>query len=112
MSDIVRCGCQECTHLLSRALDLAVRARKLDAQQRSNDAVERSTCGDEWERSGLFGEYAAQNNAAQPWREMMPRSATLPVWVIDQYDKDLHDWERQARLHLMGCINREGDGDE
>ncbi len=96
--------CDECATLLSQGLDLCVRSRKLHAQDRSNAAVERSMCGEQWESSGLFAQHVARNNADQPWREMLPKSATIPLWVEDQYDKDLADWEDRARRHLMqGC---------
>lgn len=36
--------------------------------------------------------------------QMSSHSMTLPLWVQDQYDKDLAEWERSARHHLMqGC---------
>lgn len=96
--------CRECATLLSEGLDLCVRARKLDAQDRANAAVSRSICGPEWEASGVFALYAEEHNKEWPYREIAPRSATIPIWVQDQYEKDLADWENRARHHLMqGC---------
>ena len=63
----------ELSNLLSEALDLCVRARKLD------DALPRP--GDD---------------------PLMPRSGTPAIWVQEQYDNDLAAWESRARLAL-GC---------
>ena len=61
--------------LLSEGLDLCVRARKLD------DPV--IALEPEWEKN--------------PY---MTRSATPALWVQDQYDNDLADWETRARKTL------------
>ena len=60
--------------LLSEGLDLCVRARELD------DNFEKTL------------EYQI--------REGMTRSLTMPLWVQDQYTKDLADWEKRARQHM------------
>ena len=96
--------CETCTELLSQGLDLCVRARKLDAQHRSNVAVKVSVCGEEWEKSGVFEKHVIRNNIENPHREMMTKSATIPVWLQDKYERDLHEWEQKSRHHLMqGC---------
>ena len=61
--------------LLSEGLDLCVRARKLD------------------ESMIALQELWASNPD-------MTRSGTIPLWVQDQYDKDLADWEARARRAL------------
>ena len=44
------------------------------------------------------------HNSMFPDQPMSTRSATLPLWVQDQYEKDLAEWERKSRKHLMqGC---------
>lgn len=59
--------------LLGRALDLCVRARRLD------DAAE---LVEQTEKPG------------------QTRSATMHLWVLDQYEKDLAEWETEARAFL------------
>lgn len=86
-----------CKTLLSEGLDLCVRARKLDSQDRTNTMVEVFP-GIDLERA------APQLNANHQEAPYMTRSATMPLWVQDQYEKDLADWERRARHHLtQGC---------
>jgi hypothetical protein len=65
--------------LLAEGLDLCVRARKLD-EVSSNF---------ERDRDGMFN---------------LTRCGTPHLWVLDQYDRDLADWERRARnaLTAMG----------
>ena len=62
--------------LLAEGLDLCVRARKLDEQATlcSLDKYHPSPEG--------------------------PRCITPHIWVIDQYEKDLADWEARARKAL------------
>ena len=60
----------ELSNLLSEALDLCIRARKLDDMPRPGD---------------------------DPF---MPRSGTPALWVQEQYDNDLADWENRARVAL------------
>lgn len=86
-----------CKALLSEGLDLCVRARKLDAQERANALAELSP-GIDLER------FATRHNIDVPDHPLMTRSATIPLWVQDQYERDLADWERRARHHLtQGC---------
>lgn len=81
-----------CRKLLSEGLDLCVRARKLDAMVRTI-AVQDST--PDLERM------AERHNAQYPDQPIMSRSGTIPLWVQDQYERDLADWERRSRHHLM-----------
>lgn len=85
--------------LLSEALDLCVRARKLDAQDRANVAVAASADPDAMRE--LLPRCAARHNERFPDQPMESRSGTIPLWVQDQYERDLADWERRARHHLM-----------
>lgn len=97
-------GCGTCTKLLSEGLDLCVRARKLDSIDRRNNLLDWSIDGNEWEKSGRFDEYVALNNAHNPHSQIHSKSATVPMWANDQYEKDLADWENRSRSHLMqGC---------
>lgn len=64
----------ELAMLLSEALDLCVRAHNLD------EAIEQTFT----ERPDRVG----------------TRSGTPGLWVMDQYDKDLVDWEKRARKAL------------
>lgn len=76
-------GCDQCRALLSEGLDLCVRARDMDA---------------------TFDQYVAGNNITRPHAPISTRSATMPLWFLDQYERDLADWEAKARRHLMqGC---------
>lgn len=86
--------CANCTTLLSEGLDLCVRARKLDAQVRTNVIADLSP-GTDLER------HAARHNLRHPDQTIMSQSGTVPLWLQDQYDRDLADWERRARHHLM-----------
>ena len=61
--------------LLSEGLDLCVRARKLDEPIMATEEM--------WERNPT-----------------MTRSMTPSLWVLDQYDRDLADWEARARKAL------------
>lgn len=74
-----------CKALLSEGLDLCVRARKLDQALTTAMAA-----------GGVGGDRPRQGAGT--------RSLTPALWVQDQYDSDLADWERRARHHLMqGC---------
>lgn len=95
--------CATCHELLSEGLDLCVRARKLDAQERTNISVSASVAGEEWEASGNFARHVKRHNVVFPDQPMMTKSATMPLWVQDQYEKDLAEWERKARQHMMQC---------
>lgn len=92
--------CEECQKLLSEGLDLCVRARKMEAQDRTNAQIEMSSAPKEWWDENLERR-AARHNAMFPDQPMSTRSATIPLWVEDQYEKDLAEWERKARRHLQ-----------
>ncbi len=93
-----------CTKLLSEGLDLCVRARRLDAQQRSNDMAEFFP-GFDLEKG------AAGLTANRPDAPYLPKSATIPLWVQDQYETDLADWERRTRRHLTQGCDADGKGE-
>lgn len=64
--------------LLSEGLDLCTRARGLDAQ------VERAT------EAGMGRIFPGGT-----------RCATPALWVLEQYDKDLADWEARSKSLLL-----------
>jgi hypothetical protein len=68
----------EIAELLSEGLDLCVRARGLDAQ----------------------ADRAMQSEMGRIWPEG-PRCGTPALWVQDQYEKDLADWEGRARSAMV-----------
>jgi hypothetical protein len=93
-----------CRALLSEGLDLCVRARRMDAIDRREASLVASSDGGEWVKSGAFDRYVARNNTVNPDQPIETRSLTVPLWLQDQYEHDLADWERRARGHLMqGC---------
>lgn len=95
-----------CTKLLSEGLDLCVRARKLDAIDRTGAQMALSEAPPEWWAENL-SKRAARHNAMFPDQKMDARCGTVALWVLDQYEKDLADWERRTRQHLMqGCPAR------
>lgn len=95
--------CETCRDILSEGLDLCIRARKMDAQDRTNTQVAMSSAPKEWWDENIERR-AAAHNACYPDQPMLTRSATMPLWVQDQYEKDLAEWERKALHHLMqGC---------
>lgn len=101
--------CEQCAQLLSEGLDLCVRVRSLDAQDRTNVQISRSSAPKEWWDENL-GKRAALHNEIFPDQPMATKSATIPLWVQDQYEKDLAEWERKARHHLMqGCAAKVAD---
>lgn len=95
--------CYRCRELLSEGLDLCVRARAMDARDRTAAQMSISSAGKKWWDANLAAR-AAAHNATFPDQPMSSKSATLPLWVQEQYDKDLAEWERAARHHLLqGC---------
>jgi hypothetical protein len=74
----------EAVALLSEGLDLCVRARRLDEI-----------------------DYAAISAELQ-----CPRSLTIPLWVQDQYEKDVADWERRTRTFLLATPVQQEPSDE
>jgi len=100
--------CDNCRTILSEGLDLCVRARKLDAQDRTNATLDASVDGEAWMVSGNFARHVERNNIVDPDKLMLTKSATISLWVQEQYDSDLAAWERKARTHLMqGCTKGE-----
>lgn len=87
--------------LLSEGLDLCVRARKMDAMDRREATLAISGDPDAWQADGTFDRYVARHNISNPDQPIATRSGTVPLWLNDQYDKDLADWERRARQALM-----------
>ena len=61
--------------LLAEALDLCVRARKLDETERKLV---------EWQMRNPH----------------VTKSGSIPLWAQDQYERDLADWEARARKAL------------
>lgn len=96
--------CEKCRSLLSEGLDLCVRARQMDAMDRREAALKASGDPESWLASGKFDRYVEHHNVVYEHAPISTRSATLPLWVQDQYDRDLADWEQRSRGHLMcGC---------
>ncbi|MDH7787711.1 hypothetical protein QBD01_003738 [Ochrobactrum sp. 19YEA23] len=93
--------CETCTELLNEALNLVVRARQMDAIDRRNNALKASKEPEKWEASGRFDDYVERHNIDNEHAPMATRSGTLHLWVLDQYERDLHEWEGKARKHLM-----------
>lgn len=87
--------------LLSEGLDLCVRARKMDAMDRRASTLAVSCDPEAWQASGRFDAYVARNNIEMPHAPIHTRSATVAVWMQEQYDKDLADWEARARKALL-----------
>lgn len=99
--------CDKCRTMLSEGLDLCVRARELDAQDRTNAQMAISSAPKEWWDENL-PRRVARHNAIFPDQPMSMRSGTPALWLLDQYEKDLADWERRGRQHLMqGCLKDE-----
>lgn len=91
----------ETEKLLSEGLDLCVRARKMDEIDRRNNWLAASKDPDEWQDSGMFDTFVERWNAGHHDKQCATRSGTIALWVAEQYNTDLADWERRARAHLM-----------
>lgn len=96
--------CTECRKLLSEGLDLCVRARKMDAMDRREASLKISKQAEEWVESGHFDEYVEQHNIDRPAAPISTRSGTVMLWMQEQYDQDLYDWENRSRRHLLKCM--------
>ncbi len=93
-----------CRRLLSEGLDLCIRARNLDAIDRRNATLAASSDGKAWEASGEFDRHVARHNVTNPDQHLATKSGTVHLWLQNQYETDLADWEKRTRLHLMqGC---------
>jgi hypothetical protein len=86
--------------LLAEGLDLCVRARQMDAMDRREAALGASIDAEAWQTSGRFDRFVERNNIEHPHKPIATRSGTVHLWVTEQYDKDLADWERRARAAL------------
>jgi hypothetical protein len=86
--------------LLSEGLDLCVRARNMDSIDRTNATLSTSKDPEGWQKSGMFAEHVRRHNIYNPDAPLMTRSGTVYLWMQQQYDKDLADWERRARDYL------------
>ncbi len=97
--------CETCRKLLSEGLNLCVRARDMDSRDRRAANLAISSNPDDWQRSGMFDEFVARHNATKDHQHapIHTKSATIPVWLQDQYEKDLFDWEKRALAHLLQC---------
>lgn len=84
----------EVAQQLSAGLDLCVRARRMDAQDRANNIAEHFP-GVDLER------FAARQNADDDVYQVASRSGTIALWVQDQYERDLAAWEHETRAMLM-----------
>ena len=103
--------CATCQNLLNEALNLTVRGRGYDEIQRREDNLAASGGPEAWQADGAFDRYVARHNArCQPWDRIEPRSLTVQLWVEDQFQRDLYDWETRVRNHLTaGCGADEGE---
>lgn len=96
--------CDTCRALLSEGLDLCVRARQMDAMDRRAATLAVSKDPEAWVNGGRFDEYVEQYNIDRPDRPIATRSGTVALWLEEQYQTDLVEWERKSRHHLMqGC---------
>jgi len=95
--------CETCFDLLNEALNLVVRARKMDGIDRRASALAASCDAEAWQADGTFDRYVERYNAdpMNDYKLIEPKCLTVQLWVQDQYEKDLLDWEGRARSHLM-----------
>lgn len=87
--------------LLSEGLDLCVRARKMDAIDRRQATLAASSDPKGWQEGGRFDEHVKFHNEINPDQPIATSSATPALWMIDQYEKDLADWEKRGRDFLL-----------
>lgn len=73
---------QQLSELLAEGLGLCVRARRIDEE--TMKATQRKILPE----------------SAKMFPEVYGKSGTPYLWMIDQYDKDLADWETRARKAL------------
>ena len=96
--------CGACRDLLNEALNLAVRSDQFEEQNRRRAALAASVCAEEWEQSGQFARYVERYNIENPHKQIEATCLTMHLWVQDQYEKDLADWQARARRQLtQGC---------
>lgn len=92
--------CETCRDLLNEALNLSLRSDQFEEQDRRSAALAASVDGNEWLKSGQFDRYVERHNNHSPHSKIATKSMTLHLWVQDQYDRDLCDWQIRARKHL------------
>jgi hypothetical protein len=91
----------ELARLLSEGLDLCVRARHLDALDRRAATLAVSSDPEGWLASGRFDQHVEAHNRVNPAQQIEARSLTPRLWVQEQYERDLHDWENRARAAMV-----------
>jgi len=96
-------GCETCRDLLNEALNLAIRSEQFEEQHRRALTLAASLDPDAWQESGQFSKHVDRHNAVYPHAKIAPASATMHLWVQDQYDKDLASWTHRARAHMTQC---------
>ena len=96
--------CDLCQKLLSEGLDLCVRARTMGEMDRRAATLAISCEPDAWVESGLFDKHVERHNIQNPDTKISTRSATVSVWLEEQYQQDVGDCERRARDHMTGHI--------
>ena len=89
-----------CHGLLNEALNLACRSDQFEEQRRRQAALDASSDADEWIESGSFDRHVARHNERNPHSRIAPKCMTMHLWVQDQYDKDLADWQSRTRAFL------------
>jgi hypothetical protein len=96
--------CETCRDLLNEALNLACRSDQFEEHRRRQAMLDASSNSEEWLESGRFDAFLERYNLTHPHAQMATKSLTVHLWVQDQYDKDLHEWQQKARKHLtQGC---------
>ena len=93
--------CETCRDLLNEALNLACRSDQFEEQRRRQAALDASIDPEAWQKGGIFDAYVQRHNETFPHSQIAPKCLTMHLWVQDQYDKDLADWQARAREHLM-----------
>lgn len=93
--------CATCLDLLNEALNLAARSDQIEEQRRREAQLAASMDPKAWQESGRFDAFVARHNETTPHRQIATNSATLHLWWLDQYDRDLADWQARARHHMM-----------
>lgn len=97
-------SCETCVSLMHEALNLTVRGRKLDMIQNRASCLAASADPAGWQADGTFDRYVERHNLiCDPWRVIEPRSLTPQAWTEDAFERDLHDWEKRARAHMMAA---------
>lgn len=96
--------CDRGTELLHDALNLAIRSDQFEQQARRDAALSLSDDPEAWQECGRFDDHVSRHNGTFPHSQIAPRSLTMHLWVMDQYERDLADWQSRARAHLtQGC---------